>query len=369
MRRLLLNKSGALAPNMVALLLSALCATAPSALAVETSPAAETATGSEFALENDAKDHESERAEIEKILNSIEEQWNNHNLDAVMGFYADDYVNNDGLDKKAVSALTQDFWKTYPDAKSFSKVKQIRIEGNFATIESRDMASGSTAKEMPGIGSKGDLKSISEGQLYMKKVGNLWKIIGDRIDYEKVKVAFGMAKNLNATFSAPEQVKSGNQYSAKLELNLPPTLQAVGSITSQPLEYPQPAPADAWRPVEGPVLERIQKANNNNRNELLMATIGITNQSRNNLMGIEFLTRRLNVVPKSEETPEAEITADAEKAAEKTEEKERREDEKKAEQFKAPKKDAEDKTPASESTKSPAPGKDEQPEPKEDKPE
>ena len=39
------------------------------------------------------------------------------------------------------------------------------------------MASGSTAKEMPGIGSRGDLKSISEGQLYMKKIGSQWKII------------------------------------------------------------------------------------------------------------------------------------------------------------------------------------------------
>jgi hypothetical protein len=311
MRRLLSNRSNVLTPGMVALLLSASCALAPNAFAVETSPAAETATGSEFTLESDAKDHETERQEIEKILNNIEEQWNNHNLDVVMGFYADDYVNNDGLDKKAVSALTQDFWKTYPDAKSFSKVKQVRIEGNFATVESRDMASGSTAKEMPGIGSRGDLKSISEGQLYMKKIGNQWKIIGDRIDYEKVRVAFGMAKSLNATFSAPEQVKSGNPYSAKLELNLPPTLQAVGSITSQPLEYPQPPPSDSWRPVEGPVLERIQKANTNNRNELLMATIGITNQSRNKLEGIEFLTRRLNVVPNSEEKSGEQVTVEA----------------------------------------------------------
>ena len=109
------------------------------------------------------------------------------------------------------------------------------------------MASGSTAKEMPGIGSKGDLKSISEGQLYIKKVGNNWKIIGDRIDYEKVRVAFGQSRNLAATFSAPEQVKSGHQYSAKLELDLPPNLTAVGSITSQPLSYPQPQPTDAWR--------------------------------------------------------------------------------------------------------------------------
>jgi len=303
---------------MVALLACATCAFTSAAGATETSPAAVESlpANTEFSLEQDNKERENDRAEIDKILNSIEEQWNAHNLDAVMDFYADDYINNDGLDKKAVSALTQDFWKTYPDAKSFSKVKQIRIEGNFATIESRDMASGSTAKEMPGINSKGDLKSISEGQLYMKKVGSQWKIIGDRIDYEKVRVAFGMAKSLNATFSAPEQVKSGRQYSAKLELNLPSNFTAVGSITSQPLEYPQPQPADAWRPVDGPVLERILPANTNNRNELLMATIGITNSARSSLMGIEFLTRRLNVVPNVEERGDS-IAAESEKIDEK----------------------------------------------------
>ncbi len=267
----------------------------PSALALETPATATT----DFTAE--PPENVKERAEVEVLLKNIETQWNAHNLDAVMNFYADDYINNDGLDKKSVAALTQDFWKTYPDAKSTSQTKEIRVEGPFVTVESRDTAVGTTAKEMPGIGTKGDLQSVSEGQLYMKKLGPTWKIIGDRIDYERVKVAFGLAKQLNTQFSAPEQVKAGKQYSARLELTLPPGLTAVGSITSQPLQYPQPQPADAWRPLEGSILERVMPANHQNRNELLMATIGVTNASRNSLMGIAFLTRRLNVVPNMEE--------------------------------------------------------------------
>lgn len=301
------------APHVVAsILLSSFCALPT--LAIETSTVVTTpgaaANSNDFTLDPDQKEHEKERKEIETLLNNIETQWNAHNLENVMSNYSDDYINNDGLDKKAVSKLTEDFWKTYPDAKSSSKTKSIRIEGNFATVESRDMAVGSTAKEMPGINTKGDLNSISEGQLYIKKIGNNWKIIGDRIDFEKVRVAFGLAKTLNASFSAPEQVKSGRQYSAKLELNLPTGLTAVGSITSQPLEYPQPQPSDAWRPLDGSVLERIMPANTNNRNELLMATIGITNSSRNNLMGITFLTRRLNVVPNADEHSEKMIATE-----------------------------------------------------------
>lgn len=252
--------------------------------------------------------NEKERQDIEKVLRSIESDWNAHNLDAVMSYYSDEYMNNDGLDKKAVSALTQDFWKTYPDAKSSSETKQVRLEGSFATVESRDVATGTTAKEMPGIGTKGELHSVSEGQLYLKRQGAAWKIIGDRIDYEKVRVAFGLARQVQAQFSAPEQIKSGKQYTAKLELGLPSGLTAVGSITNTPLQYPQPQPEDAWRPMnepasDKPLLERVLTANNKNRNELLMATIGITNTARNSLMGIAFLTRRLNVIPAMEEEP------------------------------------------------------------------
>jgi hypothetical protein len=292
----------------LALLLTLASANISPSLAIEASPAA-TATGiGEFSLEPDTSEHSQERKEIESLLSTIEGQWNAHNLDGVMANYADDYINNDGLDKKAVTELTKDFWKTYPDAKSSSKTKQIRIDGPFATVESRDIAIGTTAKEMPGINTKGDLNSISEGQLYVKKTGTVWKIIGDRIDYEKVRVAFGLARQLQASFSAPEQVKSGKQYSAKLELSLPTGLTAVGSITNQVLEYPQPPPAEVWRPLEGPILERVINANGSNRNELLMATIGITNSQRSALMGIEFLTRRLNVVPGMEDV--ADKTAD-----------------------------------------------------------
>lgn len=266
-----------------------------SALALETSPAI-TLGSQDFTLDTEDKEHEKERKEIENTLSNIETLWNAHNLDGVMANYSDDYVNNDGLDKKAVTTLTQDFWKTYPDAKSVSKTKQVRIEGHFATIESRDMAVGTTSKEMPGMSSKGELQSLSEGQLYLKKIGNTWKIVGDRIDYEKVKVAFGLAKQLNAVFTAPEQVKAGKQYSAKLEVSLPPGLFAVGSITSQPLRFPQPNPTDSPRPLEAPALERVMSANNENRNELLTATVILTNPMRTSVMGVSFLTRRMNVI-------------------------------------------------------------------------
>lgn len=258
------------------------------------------ATKFDFSLDPKDESTVSERQEIDNFLKEIEEAWNNHRLEKVMNYYSDDYVNNDGLTKKAIRELTKDFWKTYPDAKSSSKTKSIRVEGKFATVKSRDKAVGSTAKIMPSIGSKGLLTSISESQLYLKKVRGEWKIIGDRVDYEKVKVAFGIARDLNTSFVAPELVKSGQEYLASVTVNLPGKYLAIGSISSEPLKFPQPTHKDVWKPVENKMLARFIRANQSNHNELLMATIGITDTTRTSLKGLTYLTRRMNVVPEKE---------------------------------------------------------------------
>ncbi len=291
-----------LAPLMVSLSLCINAGMNLSAQAIETSPAATSAASVDSVLEPDNKSNEKERKDIESLLASLETQWNAHDLDGVMSHYSDDYINNDGLDKKAVSSITKKFWSQYPDSKSSSKIKQIRIDGHFATIESRDVASGTTERENADTGTKGELNSVSEGQVYLKKNGNNWKIIGDRIDYEKVRVSYGLARQLTANFSAPEQVKSGRQYSARVDITLPVGLTAIGSIMSQPLKYPQKAESEGDpkpRIIDGESLERVMSANTNNRNELLMATVGITNATRSHLMGITVVTRRLNVIPQT----------------------------------------------------------------------
>ena len=247
-------------------------------------------------------DSEDPKKEIEKLLAGFEHDWNAHNLDAVMAYYADDYVNNDGFDKKTIQKLTEELWKTYPDIKSSSLVKQIRIEGPYASVESHDEAVGSTNQEMPGLGTKGELKSISEGQLYCKHVGLHWRITGDRIDYEKIKVSYGAARQLEPIFAAPEQVKSGKQFSARLEVDLPTGLGATGSISQTSVSFPLPKISDKYKQIgdpltDRPLLERVMTANSKNRNELLMATVVLTNASGNSIMGVVMLTRRLNVVP------------------------------------------------------------------------
>ncbi|HEY9684144.1 MAG TPA: nuclear transport factor 2 family protein [Oculatellaceae cyanobacterium] len=295
------NKRKIFAPLMVASLLS-LSIQMPM-FALEPSTAVSATSNSEINFDGTEKGHEAERKQIESLLTDIESAWNAHDITKVMSYYSEDYINNDGLDKNAVKEITQDFWKTNPDAKSSSVTTQIRIEGNFATVESKDTAYG-TIKMSPMRDSnlQGELNTVSGGQLYLKRAGDTWKITGDRIDYELVKVTYGIAKNLKISFTAPEQVKSGKPFSAKIDVDLPNNYLAVGSITNQALEYPQRTPKDLWRAMDTPSLERIINANTNNKNELLMATVIITDINKRNLAGIELLTRRLNVVPEATDT-------------------------------------------------------------------
>ncbi len=301
--------------NLFNVSLTALCS-----LFLAQVPAAVHAADAAPATSNLAAAAEESKKEVEKLISSFEKDWNSHNIDAVMAYYDESYANNDGFDKKAIQQLTQDLWKAYPDIKSSSMVKLVRVDGPYAAVESKDEATGNTADEMAGLGTKGELKSLSEGQLYLKKMGTKWRIIGDRIDYEKIRVSYGLAKQLEPVFSAPDQVRAGKQYSARLEVDLPTGLAATGSIGQATVIYPLPKKTpDKFKPIgdpitEHPLLERMMVANTKNRNELLMASIALTNASGNSIMGYVMLTRRLNVIPPLEEEKPAaaDTTASAE---------------------------------------------------------
>lgn len=264
-----------------------------------------------------AENAEDAKLEIQKVMEAYTRDWNAHNISAVMSYYADDYVNSDGYDKKAIEQLTKDLWQLYPDIKSSSSIKQVRVEGSYATVISSDEASGNTADEMAGLGTKGELRSQVEGHVFLKHLGVKWRIIGDRTDYEKIRVAYGLAKQLEPNFSAPEQVRAGKQFSAKLEVELPTGLAASGSINQSTIDYPLARKApDKFKQIgdpitEHPQLERVMTANSKNRNEVLMASIALTNASGNSIMGYIMVSRRLNVVPPMDEDAKSKIEASA----------------------------------------------------------
>lgn len=249
---------------------------------------------------------------INELLDKLEKNWNEHNIEDVMNYYSEDFVNGDGLDLESVIKLTKDLWEAYPDIKSKTHERTVRIYADYATVESTDFYYGESANVREEVGTKGILKAVSVGNLFLKKYGPTWKIISDKTLFEKLSIGYGIGNELidenKLKLSAPEQIPAGKQYTARLDFNLSEDVKPVAAISKELLIYPHSPVEDKFRLVSDLKLEKFLTANNISKNELITATIGLTGGTlRPKLLGLVFLTRRVNVIPISGESLEISI--------------------------------------------------------------
>lgn len=248
------------------------------------------------------------KTSLVELANKLLEASNNHNLEEVASFYSNTYLSGDNLNKQQVLDLIKETWATYPDIRYTSDIKDIRYSDNWAAIETQDSSTGTTSKVSEITSDKGDLSSESHSIIYLRKFGKDWKIVGDQIFYESAIVKFGSAKDLEVRFCAPEQVQAGEMYSGKISMEVPVGTFAVGSITKEPIIYPRIKPKEKFRTINQSIgsLERVFESNLTNNNELVTATVGITELTEDNqarptvkLKGICIIGNRVNVLPGS----------------------------------------------------------------------
>ena len=204
--------------------------------------------------------------------------------------------------------LVQKTWKGFPDLKLSSKVKSIRVNGDYASVETEDLSTATTAEKSELTGDTGILCSKAESIIYLRRYGKNWKIFSDKVIYERTSLFYGKAKNLNVTIYAPEQVYAGNEYTVSIVTDVPPETFVLGSIANEPIVYPEVKSEEVFRQItpESGMLERVIKANKTNNNELAIASIGYTELVRDiyqkpqmKLTGIALIMQRVNVTPKS----------------------------------------------------------------------
>jgi len=233
---------------------------------------------------------------------------NLHNVDEVKNYYAQNFISGDGLRKDDLTALIKDTWNNYPDMKYSSEIKDIRVNNNLAAIESYDCATGTSATKSDIANDTGIITSNAHNVLYLQKFGKDWKLVSDKVYYEKTVIKFGNAKKLNITFNSPEQVYSGDKYTASLYSDIPNGIFAFGSITREPVVYPAVKPKELYRQISGDtgILERLMQANTTNNNELAVASIGYIELGEDanatpdvKFTGMAILLQRINVIPKS----------------------------------------------------------------------
>lgn len=251
---------------------------------------------------------------IEETFNAIYEAWNEHDGEKLFSMYSKSFVTGDGINKEDYRKLTETLWESYPDIKIENQKRTIRSQDQYATISTIDFFFGESQEENADLGEKGILNAISQGQIFLHKYGNEWKVESDRIHFELVTVFYGNAKEYldqhQIYFSSPEMVKSGEKYSGTIYFILPDNIKATATINRELIEKPKEDSEsdESFQVVKEHKLERLFEANSTNHNELVSATIilskGIIEPK---LDGILYISKRINVLPEIKKSEPANI--------------------------------------------------------------
>lgn len=243
-------------------------------------------------------DNPEEKA-VRNLIKSQVRFANRTNLKKLLSTYDKDYVNSDGFNLEIYSKLIQDIWDTYKDIEYDIVIKNVTINNNKAEVEviEKSHADIAAAKLIPG-----KLNSEANSIYYLHKTDKGWKVISDKVIDETTSMLYGDAMNLDIKLSVPEIIPADTEYSAVLEFVPPENTIAIASLASDKVEYPQKQTKEVFRALpEDNILERLFTSNKENLNEYIVASIGLTKTSvddlsvKLSLSGFGYLVKRVNV--------------------------------------------------------------------------
>ena len=242
----------------------------------------------------------SEIRAVKKVLNSQVKFANRMNFEKFISTFDPKYVNADGFDLEVYSTLIKDIWESYP-LKYNIDIKDVVISGDKAIVKliETSYADISMSKLYDG-----ELKSEATTIYHLEKnKQGKWKVVSDEVVEETTSMLYGDAKDLDLKLVAPSEISANTDYTATLEFIPPRDTIAIASIASDVVQYPQPQTKEVFRALpEDNILERIFTSNSEDKNEYVVASIGLTKSSvedltlRLNLTGFGYKIVRVNVI-------------------------------------------------------------------------
>ena len=235
-----------------------------------------------------------------------------NNFEKLKQLYSDSYVNNDGIKKDTVFTMMQEASTAYKNVNYETELKVIKVQGNYATVEAVETATGETTKSyhnLPGVGSVTSKVVYTD---YLKKEAGKWKIISSDIRGESVALKYGRAKLMTTEVTGPTCVPAGSEYDVSVKINSTSEDFVVGSITNEKIKYPQDQPKDVLKAMKYDEISRILKANTEGYNEYATISLAISQAEVEpeaiviNMQGIAILMHRVNVVTPKEIAPKEE---------------------------------------------------------------
>jgi hypothetical protein len=288
----------------------------------------------------------SNQAGVKSLLETIEAMTiaaNTHQLQGYLKHYAPRYTSGDNLTLDQVKSFIEETWQQYPSIQYGATLLEIRMNGNWATVESLDstradgitspfapkkntvkegalpsvLATTQTASKANPVANRlditapGILETQSRTLMFFHKVGESWLVESDRTLYETAMLRFGDVGRIGLEFHAPDQVFAGEGYTAQVEASLPENIISMSTLNREAVVFPHPKPKDVYKMLGGKrsKLERVFEANSANRNEMVSISMGLLRavpQGQEGLFldvaGMVTLVKRVNVIPKVTET-------------------------------------------------------------------
>ena len=246
-----------------------------------------------------------EAREVKKVLESQVKYANKTDFENFISTYDKKYINADGFNLDSYSKLVKETWNTFNEIKYSIDIKNVVVCDNKAIAE---LTETSYAQIPVNETLSGELKSFANSVYYLQKTDDGWKVVSDSVLDETTSMLYGEAKDLDIKLTVPKQILADTEYTASLEFTPPAETIAIASISNEKVEYPQKQLQEVFRKMpEDNILERIFRANTDNVNEYIVASIGLTKADISDLSiqlsltGFGYKIVRVNVIPEKSE--------------------------------------------------------------------
>lgn len=229
---------------------------------LQTEPAQAGFVGSYKARISANREFKNTQQEIKEIFVKQDKFTNAHDLDKLSDLYDESFVNNDGFDKKLYFKLIKDTWETYPEIQYDTVIRDIQIDGDYASVQTFETALAVTHEQSEKVDAYGELRSNANSIYYLKKSGKKWQIVSEQVLSEKSQLKYGDARFIKMDLNAPRVINAGEEYSAELSIDLADDESGIASIDKQLVIHPLDKPEEAFRAIGADSeLERIFTAN------------------------------------------------------------------------------------------------------------
>lgn len=244
--------------------------------------------------------------QIRMFLRNYNKALDNHNIEQIRSFYDENYKNADGFLVDDIIQMFEKTYNAYGKMKQKTKINSITSFDDYTIVQLTDTTSATVYPDKNKTKEKsGKLSGKSLYTLYLKKYNNSWKIFYDEIIAETTSLKYGVANKIPMELKTPMVIKNGEQYDLSLKMDKPDNIIALASLSNEKIEFPSSKYNEKFRkyPSEGE-LERLVKANNDNKNEYAVASVGFTKFSINEeatkarieIIGMAYLMKRINMV-------------------------------------------------------------------------